>query len=256
MNSTRPLFPAPPGSPFEVRPTGEIVWEYVNPVNDSGSIVQGDDPGANRVFRCYRYSADYPGLQGKDLTPGGFLGTYPVTISSTSHLPSTPQTDDSVIVTSLITDDSGIALVELFIDTGAGFLSIPMYDDGNHHDGLAGDSLYGVIIPPYPTLTTVHYYINAVDSTGGTANDPPNPPTTTYSYLVIPGYVCGNINDDPAGSVDVSDLTFLVDYLFRGGSPPPEPGAVDVDGSGGIDVADLTYMADYLFGGGPPPNCW
>jgi hypothetical protein len=67
-------------------------------------------------------------------------------------------------------------------------------------------------------------------------------------------YVCGDSNDDGNGP-DVSDLTYLVDYLFNGGPAPALPSATDIDGSGGTDVADLTYLVDYLFVSGPPPNC-
>lgn len=64
------------GTIFEVTPEGEIVWLYVNPVTSNGPLSQGDSiPGdnkgfANAVFRAYRYAPDYPGLAGKDLTPG------------------------------------------------------------------------------------------------------------------------------------------------------------------------------------------
>ncbi len=59
------------------------------------------------------------------------------------------------------------------------------------------------------------------------------------------------------GPVDVADLSYLVDFLFKAGPPPPctEEGNVDgIIGVGGpIDVADLSYLVDYLFQGGPPP---
>ncbi len=72
----------------------------------------------------------------------------------------------------------------------------------------------------------------------------------------------GNVDGVVAESrpVDVSDLTYLVAYLFQGGTEPPciEEGNVDaVIGSGGpVDVADLTYLVAYLFqGGDAPPVC-
>jgi hypothetical protein len=58
---------------------------------------------------------------------------------------------------------------------------------------------------------------------------------------------------DGSGGIDVADLTYIVDYLFRGGPTPPCDEEADPDGSGGTDVADLTYIVDYLFRGGPPP---
>jgi len=56
-----------------------------------------------------------------------------------------------------------------------------------------------------------------------------------------------------ADAVNVADLTYLVEFLFFDGPPPPCPEEGDVDGSGGINVADLTYLVDFLFFGGPPP---
>jgi hypothetical protein len=62
----------PSGEFFEVTNEGEIVWLYINPVIATGPMTQGDSiPGQqNRVFRAYRYAPDYPGFDGKDLTPG------------------------------------------------------------------------------------------------------------------------------------------------------------------------------------------
>ncbi|HWR82433.1 MAG TPA: hypothetical protein VN285_03960 [Candidatus Deferrimicrobium sp.] len=73
----------------------------------------------------------------------------------------------------------------------------------------------------------------------------------------------GNVDGviGPAGPPDVSDLTYLIAYLFVNGPEPPciEEGNVDavlgVDGP--IDVADLTYLVAWLFQGGtPPPPCF
>jgi len=61
----------------------------------------------------------------------------------------------------------------------------------------------------------------------------------------------GDVNYD--GAVNVADLTYLVDYLFFSGQPPPCPPEADVDGSGAINVADLTYLVEFLFFNGPPP---
>jgi len=76
--------------------------------------------------------------------------------------------------------------------------------------------------------------------------------------LGIRGNVDGIIG--AGGSVDVADLTYLVAFLFQGGTAPPceEEGNVDgIVGIGGpIDIADLTYLVAYLFQGGPsPPSC-
>jgi len=63
------------GKLFEVTTTNDLVWEYQNPVSKGGAKAGGKGgPGAggfgNSVFRVTRYSPDYPGLAGKQLTPG------------------------------------------------------------------------------------------------------------------------------------------------------------------------------------------
>jgi hypothetical protein len=56
---------------FEVTPDKEIVWEYVMPYE----VPRGDYWGwtlSTCVFQAHRYGPDYPGLKGRDLTPGRF----------------------------------------------------------------------------------------------------------------------------------------------------------------------------------------
>ena len=67
------------GHMFEVTPQGDVVWEYINPVgdrlqNDRGIYRMMTDKAGdefNSIFKCQRYSPDFPGLEGKDLTPKG-----------------------------------------------------------------------------------------------------------------------------------------------------------------------------------------
>lgn len=68
------------GHLFEVTPTGEMVWQYVNPMVRGGILAQGELPGKdmrghlwNAVFKVHRYAPDYPGLTGRDLTPKGVI---------------------------------------------------------------------------------------------------------------------------------------------------------------------------------------
>lgn len=69
----------PHGHFFEVTREGDLIWEYINPVGDRTKggygiyriMTDAAGDGFNSVFRCVRYDAGYPGLQGKDLTPKG-----------------------------------------------------------------------------------------------------------------------------------------------------------------------------------------
>jgi hypothetical protein len=54
----------------EVRRDSQPVWRYVNPLVDSEPAYQGARGGEWSVFRAIHYAADYPGLTGRNLTPG------------------------------------------------------------------------------------------------------------------------------------------------------------------------------------------
>jgi len=70
------------GAFIEVTKEGKIVWEYINPVVNDSPLTQGDpvpensSGTQNSVFRAYRYSFDYPGFDGRDLTPGDYIELY------------------------------------------------------------------------------------------------------------------------------------------------------------------------------------
>jgi hypothetical protein len=93
------------------------------------------------------------------------------------------------------------------------------------------------------------YYDTVLVSSGEVINSPRS------SEVLLAVYLCGDANNDGIGP-NIADLTYLVDYLFRDGSPPAHPSVADVDGDGAdLSVADLTYLVDYLFGQGPSPQC-
>jgi len=55
----------------EIDTLNNIVWQYINPMTNSGVTTQGDPIlGVNTVFRSIKYDASYPGFTGRDLTPG------------------------------------------------------------------------------------------------------------------------------------------------------------------------------------------
>ncbi|MEW5995478.1 MAG: hypothetical protein AB1744_13935, partial [Candidatus Zixiibacteriota bacterium] len=90
----------------------------------------------------------------------------------------------------------------------------------------------------------------------------PDTPHMEYGYGRVDAFRAilsisrGNIDNyiGPGGDIDVGDVTFLVAYLFQGGSEPfPDPLLGDCDCDASVVVADLTYLLAYLFKGGPHP---
>lgn len=62
---------------------------------------------------------------------------------------------------------------------------------------------------------------------------------------------CGDANSD--GNIDISDVVYLIAYIFSGG-PAPNPleyGNVNCDS--GIDISDVVYMISYIFSSGFAP---
>jgi hypothetical protein len=84
-NGNTLICPGTTGTFVEVTPSGTMVWKYVSPVNNNGPVVQGDPPGNNIVFRANRYAPDFPGLAGRDLTPGA-----PIELMATPTMTPTP----------------------------------------------------------------------------------------------------------------------------------------------------------------------
>jgi len=57
------------GHLFEINQTGNIVWDYINPVGDFEIAAQFSIPFRNTIFRAYKYAPDYPAFTGKNLEP-------------------------------------------------------------------------------------------------------------------------------------------------------------------------------------------
>ncbi|WP_047551284.1 aryl-sulfate sulfotransferase [Psychroserpens sp. Hel_I_66] len=61
------------GEVFEIDSNENIVWEYINPVNNINGTVssQGNPPPTvGIIFRAIKYAQDFPAFTGRDLTPG------------------------------------------------------------------------------------------------------------------------------------------------------------------------------------------
>ncbi|MEA2031732.1 MAG: C1 family peptidase [candidate division Zixibacteria bacterium] len=62
----------------------------------------------------------------------------------------------------------------------------------------------------------------------------------------------GDVNGVPG--INVSDVTFLVSYLFLEGPAPDPLESADVNCDYNNNVSDITYLVQYLFAGGPEPH--
>ena len=78
---------------------------------------------------------------------------------------------------------------------------------------------------------------------------------TTYGidFSLTPNRI-GDVNLDY--EVNVSDVIYIVNYLFKNG-PAPDPMEIgDINCNGEITVVDVVYLINYLWKNGPQPGCF
>ena len=111
----------------EVNSSGNVVWEYINPVTDHGIVTAIGDrlPMTNATPRATRYAAGFIGFLGHTLTQGTSIAgdSFPV-ISTATRFPLTPTDADSVWVTGTVTDATSVAGVQLTYTIGSGTATV------------------------------------------------------------------------------------------------------------------------------------
>ncbi|KAA3637562.1 MAG: hypothetical protein DWP97_00695 [Calditrichaeota bacterium] len=76
---------------------------------------------------------------------------------------------------------------------------------------------------------------------------------------ILSGSCClgdrGNVDNSPDDIVDISDIVYLVNFMFNLGPTPACPFEGNVDGSADeiTDISDLVFLVQYSFNSGPPP---
>jgi hypothetical protein len=89
-----------------------------------------------------------------------------------------------------------------------------------------------------------------------TTNDPDEP---TVTVPICAWSARGNVFEDPKFQptcvIDLGDIVYLINYVFKNG-PAPSPvcmGDVAPSHDGMVDNEDVMYLLQYLYGGGSPP---
>jgi len=88
------------------------------------------------------------------------------------------------------------------------------------------------------------------------SNDPDTPEwivPVTMNVVPLNLCICGDANGDEL--VNLLDITYLIDFKFKGGPEPEYPSCSNVDGVGGFDILDIVYFIDFKYKSGPEPNC-
>jgi hypothetical protein len=138
-------------------------------------------------------------------------------------------------------DPGDVVKYDLYYDTAQTFTNPVIVSNLN-------DSTYTT--PELEVSTFYWWKVKANDTnTEGTWS------TQTFKFYV-PSCLTGDINGDT--QANVSDVIYLINYLFKGGSSPdPIWGCGDMQCDGNVNIQDAIYLINYLFKGGPvPPQCY
>lgn len=86
-------------------------------------------------------------------------------------------------------------------------------------------------------------------------------PDFTKGAMIFADVTCcigdrGNVNGSELEMLNISDLTYIIDYFFQSGPPPPCRYEANVNGDPleEVTIIDLTYIVDFLFQNGPAPK--
>ncbi len=75
---------------------------------------------------------------------------------------------------------------------------------------------------------------------------------TSDNFFAITDFKCGDANGDKV--VDVGDVVYLINYLFKLGTVPNPKAAGDASGDCNVDIGDVVFLINYLFKNGLVPS--
>ncbi len=152
-------------------------WEWIAPHDGGGATLELINTGfTNDLAHNWTASTASGGTPGAANSVAA-LDIAP-TVSEVAHAPIIPTSADTVRVTARVIDDqAGPVSATLFYrldgDEVETFIDAPMFDDGLHEDGLAGDGVFTAAIPPQRHNAIIEFYISAQDGGGLTRFYPP-----------------------------------------------------------------------------------
>ena len=224
--------------------SGLRVWDLSNALNPTevrwfDTVPEDDAPTFNGLWNNYPYFGN--GLViGSDLEKGLFVwyvGDPQLTIAFQAGPPSqlSPSGQaETVLISELQPGDYVAGSAMLHVDTGSGFVSVPLADNGD-----------GSFIANFPATTcgsTARYYVSADAAAGVTWTDPPGAPAVLHEAFSGSGLtmiLADDFESDQGWSV--SDFGGLTAGSWERGVPadgdrgdPP----TDADGSGQCYVTE------------------
>ena len=151
----------------------------------------------------------------------------------------------NVVTTDLPTAYQSASYAETLLAKGGVAPYSWQVDSGSLPDGLELDPQTGVISSIPTVIDSFDFTISVTDS------DSPNQTDTQELFITVRELVRGDVNNDSV--VDIGDVIYIINYLYRSGPEPIPWESGDVNCDAIVDLGDVVYLINYLFRGGPPP---
>jgi hypothetical protein len=103
------------------------------------------------------------------------------------------------------------------------------------------------IISGIPDLNGILFFVIRATDLAGSHDD------SFYAFQISPDFVCGDANNDD--KVNLLDIGYIINFLYRGGGMPDPWQSADADGNGNINLLDVSYIIRNLYFSGPPLHC-
>ena len=154
------------------------------------------------------------------------------------------------------TYDGGYILAGISQDSASGHNDIYLIKTDGEGDtlwtgiygGSGGDSPYDVL----QASDGGYLVISASSSYGAGSSDMYLLKISCFREAVF----AGDANGD--GEVNIGDVVYLINYLFKQGPSPELPAGSDNNCDQAVNLGDVVYLLNYLFRSGPVPGygCW
>lgn len=100
--------------------------------------------------------------------------------------------------------------------------------------------------PNYLTIYPPHNHVGVVCASAAYSSN-------IWLIAGLFGVINGDANGD--GIIDIGDVVYLINYLFKNGTAPNPLQSADSNCDRVVDIGDVVYLINYLFKSGPPPTC-
>jgi len=151
------------------------------------------------------------------------------------------------ITTATLSEATETVVYSQQLEMTGGTGEITWTDKNNDLDGTGLTmSTDGLISGTPLAIGTIQLTAKAEDITGSTDEQ-------VMTIEVVAAWICGDA--DGSEAVNLLDVNYIINYLYKNGPVPAVEEAADVDNTGEINILDVTMIITFLYKSGPELDC-